>query len=233
MMAHYKHIPIKEWSIEDRPREKLLKKGLNALTDAELIAILLSSGTKQQSAIDIAREMLLDQGSLKQLARASVQELTKYNGVGEAKAIALVAAFELGRRKHLHPEDTIKIGNAEDVADHMKPILCDLDHEVFYVLFLNRNNVILAEKLLFKGGVAATVIDPKLIFREAVHYLSSALILIHNHPSGNLSPSQADIEITRKIVACGRIFDIQVLDHVIVSHLGHYSFADHDLMNDG
>jgi len=229
-MAQYQNIPIKEWSLEDRPREKLLQKGIEALTDAELIAIILSSGTQKHSAIDIAREMLREKGNLMQIARAGVAELTRFKGVGKAKAIALVAAFELGRRKHLKPDDKIKITSAEIVAAYMKPRLSDLDQEVFHVLFLNRNNVVIAEKQFFKGGVAATVIDTKIIFREAVHNLSSAMILVHNHPSGNLTPSHADVDITRKVIACGKIFEIQVLDHVIVSHQGYYSFADHDLM---
>jgi len=231
-MASYENVPIKEWSVEDRPREKLMTRGIASLTDAELIALLLASGTRHLSAIDVARTILEEVGGLKQLARCGVAELMKHKGIGKAKAISLVAAFELGRRKQYIVEENVKVTSAEIVANYLIPKLGDLDQEVFYVLFLNRNNVIKAENSFFRGGVSATVIDPKLIFREAVHHLASSLIIAHNHPSGNLTPSRADIEITRKLIACGRIFDMMVLDHVIVSHQGYYSFADHDLMKE-
>ena len=229
-MPVYTHVPIREWALEDRPREKMMKKGIESLTNAELLAILLSSGTKDMSAIDLARTILTEFEGLPRLARAGIAELTQFKGVGTAKAISLVAAFELGRRKHLHPQQLVKVTSAETVANYLSPLMADLDQEVFYVLFLNRNNQIKAEKQFFKGGVASTVIDPKIVFREAINQLATAIILAHNHPSGNLRPSQADKDSTQKLIAAGNLFDIQVLDHVILSANGYFSFLDNDLM---
>lgn len=229
-MAVYDGIPIKDWALEDRPREKMLQKGVSACTNAELLAILLSSGTKDLSALDLARTMLNQVEGLSHLARASVAELTQFKGIGKAKALLLVAAFELGRRKHLHIHKPLKVSSSEGVAQYLRPLLSDLNQEAFYVLFLNRNNQIKAERMFFKGGVATTIIDPRLVFKEAVHQLASGIIVAHNHPSGNLTPSRADIESTKKLVAAGNIFDIHVLDHLIVSTTGYYSFLDNDLM---
>ena len=226
----YTHVPIREWAVEDRPREKMMKRGIEALTNAELLAILLSSGTKEMSAIDLARFILSEYEGLPRLARAGVPELTQFKGIGTAKAITLVAAFELGRRKHLKPQQLVKVTSAETVANYLSPLISDLEQEVFYVLFLNRNNEIKAEKQFFKGGVASTIIDPKIVFREAINQLATAIILAHNHPSGNLRPSQADKESTQKLIAAGNLFDIQVLDHVILSANGYFSFLDNDLM---
>ncbi|MDX2250465.1 MAG: DNA repair protein RadC [Bacteroidia bacterium] len=230
-MEHYTHTTIKDWAVEDRPREKLLQRGIEALTDAELIAILLASGTRERSAIDLAREMIETVGGLPQIAQADVAELTQLKGIGKAKAITVIAAFELGRRKLLKISETPRLTHSESVAKYLSPRLADLKQEVFYVLFLNRNNEIIAEKQIFRGGVSATIIDPRIVFREAIHHLASAIILSHNHPSGNLTPSQADIEITRKLISGGKVFDIQVLDHIIVSARGYYSFADQGLLS--
>lgn len=229
-MALYDGIPIKDWALEDRPREKMLKKGVSACTNAELLAILLSSGTRDLSALDLARTMLKQVEGLPQLARASAAELTQFKGIGQAKALLLVAAFELGRRKHLHAQKRIKVTSSEVVAQYLGPLLNDLNQEAFYVLFLNRNNEVKSERMFFRGGVASTIIDPRLVYREAVHQLASGIILAHNHPSGNLTPSRADIESTKKLVAAGNLFDIHVLDHLIVSSTGYYSFLDNDLM---
>lgn len=227
----YVNIPITQWALEDRPREKMLKRGIDALTDAELIAILLGSGTQEMSAIDLGRKVLTEVGTLGQLARSSVAELTRIKGIGPAKAITLVTAFELGRRKGIAPDQILRITSAESAANHLIPKLSDQSQEVFYVLFLNRNNEVKAEKPIFRGGVSATVIDPKIVFREAINQLASAIIIAHNHPSGNLSPSQADIQITRKLVQGGKFFDIKVLDHLIISHRGYFSFADEGMMD--
>jgi DNA repair protein RadC len=229
-MSQYNNLPIKAWAVEDRPREKLMQRGIEALTDAELIALLLATGTRNLSAIDLARNLLQETGGLHQLARCNVRELTRIKGIGKAKAIGLVAAFELGRRKNLNAQPEVKVTSSDIVADYLTPKLHDLNQEVFYVLFLNRNNIIKAEKMIFKGGVSATIIDPKLIFREAVHHLASAIIVAHNHPSGNLNPSKSDLETTRKLVEGGKLFDIHVLDHIIISNRGHYSFADHGMI---
>ncbi|MEZ4772987.1 MAG: DNA repair protein RadC [Bacteroidia bacterium] len=230
-MKTYTHTSIKDWALEDRPREKLLQRGIEALTDTELLAILLASGTRDRSALDMAREMLESLGGLPQLAQASVAELTGFKGIGKTKAITIITAFELGRRKLMKISEAPRLTHSESVAHYLAPRLADLKQEVFYVLFLNRNNEIIAEKQIFRGGVSATIIDPRIIFREAIHHLASAIILSHNHPSGNLTPSQADIEITRKLVSGGKVFDIQVLDHIIVSSRGYYSFADQGLLS--
>ena len=228
-MSYY-HLPIKAWAVEDRPREKLMQRGLDALTDAELIAILLGSGSRQESAIDLARKVLAESGDLRALSRSTVSELKKIKGIGPAKAISLVAAFELGRRKSHSNGQLLRVNSAESVATYLMPRLSDLQHEVFYVLFLNRNHEIKAEKKLFSGGLNATIIDTRMVFREAVQQLASAIIVAHNHPSGNLSPSEADIQITCKLAEAGKVFDIPVLDHIIVSHKGFYSFADEGMI---
>ncbi len=226
----YSNTPITQWALEDRPREKLMKRGVDALTDAELVAILLGSGTRELSAISLGRKVLDEIGGLNQLARSGVEELTRIKGIGPAKAISIVTAFELGRRKGIVPEQALRITSAETVAQYLIPKMADLNQEVFYVLFLNRNNEIKAEKPIFRGGVSATVIDPKIVFREAINQLASAMIIAHNHPSGNLSPSQADIQITQKLVEAGKFFDIRVLDHLIISSRGYFSFADEGRM---
>ena len=226
----YNRKPINRWAVEDRPREKLLQRGIGALTDAELIAILLSTGTKEYSAIDLGRNILTHTGGLQQLARSRVEELIKIKGIGKAKAVSLVAAFELGRRKAWREVQELQITQSDVAADYLIPLLSDFDQEVFHVLFLNRNNVLIAEKQIFKGGVSATVIDPKLVFKEAVNHLASSIIIAHNHPSGSLTPSRADIEITKKLSEGGKLFDIQLLDHLIVSGKGFYSFADNGML---
>ena len=225
-MKAYNQIPIKNWAVEDRPREKLLQRGMEALTDTELLAILLATGTKDRSAIDLARDILQTTNGLEQLARTQVNELVKIKGIGKAKAITIQVAFELGRRKLRNHSPKKRFSNSKDVANYVSPKLVDLGHEVFYAIFLNRNNEVIAEKEIFSGGVSATIIDPRIIFKEAINYLASGIIFAHNHPSGNLKPSQADIEITHKLKKGGKVFDINVLDHLIISGRGYYSFAD-------
>ena len=225
-MKAYNQIPIKNWAVEDRPREKLLQRGIEALTDTELLAILLATGTKDRSAIDLARDILQTTNGLEQLARTQVNELVKIKGIGKAKAITIQVAFELGRRKLRNHSPKKRFSNSKDVANYVSPKLVDLGHEVFYAIFLNRNNEVIAEKEIFSGGVSATIIDPRIIFKEAINYLASGIIFAHNHPSGNLKPSQADIEITHKLKKGGKVFDINVLDHLIISGRGYYSFAD-------
>ncbi len=222
----YTSLPITEWALEDRPREKLLQRGVEALTDAELVAILLGSGTRSQSAIDLARTVLDHVGGLDGLGKASARQLTHIKGIGPAKAITLVVGFELARRRTASEERAPRFTDSESVARYLTPLLADKEQEVFYVLFLNRNNEIIAEKALFSGGVSSTIIDPKIVFREAVQHLASALIVAHNHPSGNLKPSHSDHDITQKLAKAGKLFDISLLDHVIISHRGYYSFAE-------
>ncbi|GAB2770045.1 DNA repair protein RadC [Rhabdobacter roseus] len=219
---------ILSWAEEDRPREKLLLKGKAALTDAELIAILIGSGTVELSAVDVAKMILGSAGNnLNELARHGVKELTKIKGIGEAKAITIVAALELGRRRK---ESTMlrrrRIGSSLDAYEEMKPYLLDKPHEEFWILLLNRANEVLRPVQISTGGVAGTVADPKMIFKHALEQLASSIILFHNHPSGNLSPSQADRDLTRKLKEAGRMLDLPVLDHLIFTDSGYYSFAD-------
>ncbi|MEM6346003.1 MAG: DNA repair protein RadC [Bacteroidota bacterium] len=222
--------PITHWALEDRPREKLLQRGLGALTDAELLAIIIGSGSRELSALGLAQHILNQTGGLADLARAQVTELTHIKGIGPAKAISIVATFELGRRKSLPQNKKFRVSGSSSAAQYLSPILQDQNQEVFYVLFLNRNHEIESEKEIFRGGIASTIVDPKLVFREAIHRLASSIIVAHNHPSGNLKPSQADIQITQKLQKGSQLFDITLLDHLIISQKGYFSFADEGLM---
>lgn len=225
-MSEYQPNPITGWAIEDRPREKLLQRGVDALTDAEILAILLGAGTRSLSAIGLARQLLTEKGGLEGLARCHIPALTDVHGIGPAKAISIIAAFELARRKQLTSHKAFRITESLSIARYLSPRMADLDHERFHVLFLNRNNELIAEETMFVGGVASTIIDPKVVFRAAIQHLASAIIVAHNHPSGSLRPSQSDRDITSRLVKAGNLFDIMVLDHLIISHKGYYSFAD-------
>lgn len=229
-MLYIPHKSIKEWAVEDRPREKMLQRGSEALTDAELIAILFSTGTREMSAIDLARKMITDLGGFDKIARASVKELMQTKGIGEAKALTLTAAFELGRRKSRHEVLNTKITSSDVAARYLMNKIGDSEQEIFYVLFLDRKNCIKGEKMISKGSISSTLIDVRVVFKEAVQQLASGLIVAHNHPSGNLQASQADKEITQKLKEAGKIFDIPILDHVIVTDKGYYSFADEGML---
>ncbi|MBX9852352.1 MAG: DNA repair protein RadC [Cytophagaceae bacterium] len=222
------NLKISEWAEEDRPREKLLLKGRSALSDAELIGILIGSGTVSLSAVDVAKLILKETGNdLNELARLSVTDLKKFRGIGEAKAITIVSALELGRRrKETEPAKRTKITCSEDVFHLMKPELLDLEHEQFWVVLLNRANFVLKKVFISSGGVSGTVADPKMIFKMALDNLSSGIILVHNHPSGNLKPSEADKQLTRKVKEAGALLEIPVLDHIIFTNDNYYSFAD-------
>lgn len=226
------NLKILSWAEEDRPREKLILKGRSALSDAELIAILIGSGTKSLSAVDLAKLILNKvQNDLNELARLSVKDLEKFKGIGEAKAISIVSALELGRRrKDSEPLKKSKITSSKDVYDVVKPQLMDIKHEEFWILLLNRANIVINKIQISSGGVSGTVADPKIIFKQALDHLASAIILVHNHPSGNLSPSQADIDLTKKLKEAGKFLEIPVLDHVIFADQGYYSFADKGLL---
>jgi DNA repair protein RadC len=232
MNAEEKPLNIKSWSPEDRPREKLLLKGKSALSDAELIAILIGSGTATLSAVEVAKKVLLQStNNLHDLARLSVKELTKTKGIGEAKAITIVAALELGRRrKDLEPDEKPKISASKDVFELLKSDLQDLPHEEFWVLLLNRANRVTKKSQISQGGVAGTVADPKIIFKLALQELASGIILAHNHPSGNLAASQADIDLTKKLKEGGKLLEIQVLDHIILAGQKYFSFADEGMI---
>jgi DNA repair protein RadC len=227
-----KALNIKSWSPEDRPREKLILKGKSALSDAELIAILLGSGTASMSAVELAKKVLQSAGNnLHDLARLTVKDLIKIKGIGEAKALTIVAALELGRRrKELEGNEKTKISGSKDAYDLIKSDLLDISHEQFWILMLNRANRVIKKCMISQGGVAGTVADPKIIFKLALEELASGVILAHNHPSGNLTASQADIDLTKKLKDAGRLLDIQVLDHLIVAGQKYFSFADEGLI---
>ena len=223
---------IKSWAEEDRPREKLMAKGRAALSDAELIAILLGSGTVKLSAVDVAKLMLQGVGNdLNELARQSVKQLCRHPGIGEAKAISVVAALELGRRrKEADAPARATITCSRDIYNLVRPNLMDLPHEEFWVILLNRANAVMRKVAISQGGVAGTVADPKMIFKEALEQLASSIILVHNHPSGNRQPSAADLALTKKLRQAGDFLDLPVLDHLIYTDRGYYSFADEGVL---
>lgn len=231
-MSQVEYLNIKSWAEEDRPREKLLLKGKASLSEAELIAILIGSGTPLMSAVDLSKHILNHvDNNLNALAKLTVKDLTKFKGIGEAKAISIVAALELGRRrKETEPSKRIKITSSSDVHILMKAHLLDLSHEEFWVVMLNRANQVIKKQLISSGGVSGTVADPKIIFKMALDELASSIILCHNHPSGNLKPSQADINLTKKLKEAGKMLEIPVLDHIIFTNESYFSFADESMM---
>ena len=231
-MDHYFSTKISELAEEDRPREKLLLKGKSALTDAELIAILIGSGTQTLSAVDLSRLILKNVGNqLSDLAKLSIKDLMKFKGIGEAKAITIVAAMELGRRrKDQEVPIKPKISSSKDVYELMRPELYDEVVEHFYVLLLSRSNQVIRKQLISQGGTAGTVVDSKLVFKVALEHLAQSIILVHNHPSGSLTPSDQDKRLTERLVKIGREMDLPVLDHVIFSDRGYFSFADEGIL---
>jgi DNA repair protein RadC len=222
------NISIKNWALEDRPREKLLLKGARALSDTELIAILLGSGTRELSAVDLGRQLLQRTGnSLNNLGKLTVKDLMKHKGIGEAKAITIVAALELGKRRRQEDNNSGgSIKSSKDVYEIFEPLISDLPYEEFWILLLNRSNRIIGKSKISQGGVSGTVIDTKLIMKTAVENLASSIILCHNHPSGNINPSASDIGITNKIKTAADCLDTKLLDHVIVTDHSYYSFMD-------
>lgn len=223
---------ILSWAEEDRPREKLLLKGKGALSDAELIAILIGSGTRELSAVDLSKIILQKaSNNLNELAKLSLKDLMKIKGIGEAKAISIAAALELGRRrKDSEVVRRPKITSSKDAYEQIRSYLMDLPHEEFWVLLLTRSNEVIRPVQISQGGISGTVADPKIIFKSALEHLASSMILAHNHPSGNLKPSEADKELTRRLVSSGKLLDIPILDHLIISELGYLSFADEGLL---
>lgn len=231
-MAYENAGTIQSWAEEDRPREKLMLKGKAALSEAELIAILINSGTVDLTAVDVAKIILKSVGNnLNELAKLSIKDLSKFRGIGEAKSISIVAALELGRRrKEQDRPQRARITCSRDAYNELRPHLLDKPHEEFWILLLNRANEVLRPAQISSGGVSGTVADAKLIFKQAVEHLASAIILIHNHPSGNLTPSQADKDLTRKLKEAGRVLEIPVLDHLIFTDKSYFSFADEGLL---
>ncbi len=226
------HLPIKAWAEEDRPREKLLLKGKHSLTDAELIAILIGTGNSGETAVDLARKILSgNSNDLSFLGKMNVQELQKYKGIGQAKAVTIVAAMELGRRRKESKEvKREKLTNSVEAVNLMQPLLGDLMHEEFWIIFLNRANGIIGKKQISVGGMSGTVADPRMIFKAALDQKAVSIILCHNHPSGNNQPSAADVQLTKNISEGGKVLEITVLDHIIVTQHGFYSFADEGLI---
>ncbi|MCJ7449211.1 MAG: DNA repair protein RadC [Bacteroidales bacterium] len=225
-------LKITDWAVEDRPREKLIQKGTSSLSDAELLAILISSGTRDKSAVDLGRELLsLVNNNLNALGKLTISDFKKIHGIGTARAVTIVAALELGRRRKLaEVPDAVQIKCSKDVADIFQPLLSDLSHEEFWILFLNRSNKVINRMKLSQGGISGTVTDVRVVLKKAIEYLASGIILCHNHPSGNLNPSESDTRITQKIKEAGNLMDIQLLDHLIISEKDYYSFADNGLL---
>lgn len=230
-MQEHKY-PIKEWAKDDRPREKLLTSGAENLSHSELLAILIHKGIKDKSAVDLGREIMkLGKDNLAELGKLSIKEFMKIKGIGEAKAIAIAAALELGRRRqHSLPLDKSVMANSNAIANYLQTKLKDYRREVFAVLFLNRANKINHFEIMSEGGITGTVADPRVILRKALEEDAVNIILCHNHPSGSLRPSRADEQLTTKIKEAASYLDIKVLDHVIVSENGYYSFADEGLL---
>ncbi len=228
----YKKLSIKEWAVEDRPREKMLEKGVRSLSEAELIAILIGSGNLDETAVEVSRRILVSvNNNLNELGKKSITDLQKFKGIGPAKAITITAAMELGRRrKETEPEEKAKITTSGDAAVIFKPLLSDLPHEEFWVLLLNRNNLVIDKFMVSQGGLAGTIIDVRIILKTALEKLACSMVLCHNHPSGNLTPSEADKDITKKIKEAGRYMDIPVLDHLIIGNDAYFSFADEGLI---
>jgi DNA repair protein RadC len=223
---------IKQWAKDDKPREKLLLKGAENLSDSELLAILIINGNKEKTAVELAKDVLkLGKNNLPELGKLTVKQLTKIKGIGEAKAITIVAALELGRRRQaLASREKSVVTSSNDVATYLQTLLKDHRHEVFAVLFLNRANKINHFEIISEGGMTGTVADPRIILKKALEEDAVSLILCHNHPSGSLKPSKADEELTFKIKEASKYFDIKVLDHIIVSEDGYYSFADEGIL---
>ena len=223
---------IKNWAIDDRPREKLLKSGSFSLSNAELIAILIGSGNKSQSAVDLAKQILRENANnLINLGRLSIADLIKFNGIGEAKAITIIAALELGKRQRKESAaTTLIIKKSKTIFEHIRPIFINLNIEEFWVIFLNRSNKIIDQIKISQGGISGTVVDSRIIIKHALEKYASNIILAHNHPSGNIQPSIQDKNITNKIKEAANLFDIKVLDHIIVGTNEYLSFADQGIL---
>lgn len=232
MESETQSFSIKCWAEEDRPREKLILKGRHTLSDAELIAILIGSGTREESAVELSKKILSHLGnSLNELGKLSVNDLKRFKGIGEAKAISIIAALELGRRrKEADITKRSKVTCSKEIFEILHPHFSDLPYEEFHILMLNRANQVIKREFISRGGIAGTVVDQKIIFKTACEHLASSIILCHNHPSGNLKPSDADIKLTKKIKEASHLLDITLLDHIIIGENSYYSFADEGVL---
>lgn len=225
--------PITSWAEDDRPREKMLAKGRQSLSDSELLAILIGSGTKGVSAVELSKRILSDyNNNLNELGKAEIKDyIKKYKGIGEAKAINIVAALELGRRRQsTEPLERTVIKSSKDAFNYLYSFMADLPHEEFWILLCSHSNRIIDKQLIGRGGLASVVVDPKIIMRYALDTFASAIVLCHNHPSGNLKPSNEDIKLTKKVKDAAQFFDIKVLDHIIIGDMNYYSFADEGIL---
>ncbi|CAL2101961.1 DNA repair protein RadC [Tenacibaculum sp. 190130A14a] len=223
---------IKSWALDDRPRERLVLKGKFSLSDTELLAILIRSGNREESAVDLAKRMLLSvNNSLHKLSKLSIEELMNFKGIGEAKAVSIVTALELGKRRQFQTNEVKpKVSCSKDVFLVTQPLIGDLSHEEFWVLFFNNANEIIAKQQLSKGGFTGTIVDIRLLFKRALELQSIAIIVCHNHPSGKLKPSKSDIHLTRKIKKAGETLDIKLLDHLIITEKAYFSFVDEGVL---
>lgn len=228
-----KKLSIKDWAEDDRPREKMMKKGIGSLSNAELIAILFGTGTRNESAVELARKLLDNaDNNLNTLARQELKQLCKIKGIGDAKAISVLTALELGKRRNI--EEVIerkKISSSKDANEIFGPLLRDLPHEEFWILLLNRSNIIIDKKRISQGGIAGTVTDIRIILKTALDNMACGIIMSHNHPSGNNKPSNEDIALTKKIKDASKLLDVNIIDHIIVANDKYFSFADEGLLN--
>ncbi len=227
-MSENTFFPIRSWSEDDKPREKLLLKGKAALSDAELIAILIGSGSRNESAVDLSKRILNSvDNNLNALGKMTVTALLAFKGIGEAKAISIIAAMELGRRRRAEEAAELqKITSSQAIFEIMQPIVGELPHEEFWIIYLNNANKILSKSQLSKGGITGTIVDVRLVFKVALEQGAVGIILCHNHPSGTLQPSESDKQITRKLKLAGENLDIKIIDHVIVTDSSYFSFVD-------
>lgn len=230
----YKITPfsIKNWSEDDRPREKMLQKGRSTLSDAELIAILIGSGSRDESAVALSQRILASiENNLNELGKLSIRNLTGFKGIGNAKAISIIAALELGRRRREEdPLEKKKITSSNSVFELMQPLIGELPHEEFWIVYLNNSNKVLQKTQLSKGGITGTLVDIRIVLKNALQLGAVGIILVHNHPSGTLQPSLADKQLTQKIKTAGESLDIKVLDHIIITEKAYFSFADDNLL---
>lgn len=223
---------IKNWSDDDKPREKLLQKGKSVLSDAELIAILIGSGSRNESAVELSKRILASvNNNLNELGKLSIKQLMQFKGIGEAKAVSIAAALEIGRRRRGEEAQKItKISSSKNVFELLQPKMGELSHEEFWIVFLNNSNAVLQAGQLSKGGITGTLVDVRLVLKQALELGAVGLILAHNHPSGTLRPSEADKQITRKLKVAAEALDIKVLDHIIITQKEYFSFADENIL---
>jgi DNA repair protein RadC len=226
------NFPITNWSEDDKPREKLMLKGKVALSDAELIAILIGSGSRNESAVELSKRILASvDNNLNALGKLSLQQLMAFKGIGEAKAISIIASMELGRRRRAEEAIELKsITSSNSIFEMMQPLIGELPHEEFWIIYLNNSNKVISKSQLSKGGITGTLVDARLVFKTAIEIGAVSIILVHNHPSGTLKPSEADKQITKKLKQAGESLDIKVLDHLIVTETNYFSFADESIL---